>query len=117
MKTPISYYGGKQKMLPIILKLIPSHNLYNEPFCGGAAVFFAKEKSKVEVLNDTNNFVTNFYEQCKINFEPLQKLIQVTMHSRDSYKYAKFIYENSIFFSKTRKAWAFYVLCNYFSLC
>ena len=54
MKTPISYYGGKQSLAATILGLIPPHRLYCEPFVGGAAVFFAKEKSKVEVINDTN---------------------------------------------------------------
>lgn len=38
MKTPISYYGGKQTLLKHILPLIPSHKLYTEAFCGGAAV-------------------------------------------------------------------------------
>ena len=54
MKTPITYYGGKQSMLSIILPMIPEHNLYCEPFFGGGAVFFAKEPSKIEVINDTN---------------------------------------------------------------
>jgi hypothetical protein len=26
-KTPITYYGGKQKLLKVILPLIPQHNL------------------------------------------------------------------------------------------
>ena len=43
MKTPISYYGGKQTMLKHILPLIPDHKLYTEAFCGGAAVLFAKK--------------------------------------------------------------------------
>lgn len=32
MKTPITYYGGKQKMLKIILPMIPEHDIYVEPF-------------------------------------------------------------------------------------
>lgn len=35
MKTPISYYGGKQTMLKHILPLIPQHRVYTEAFCGG----------------------------------------------------------------------------------
>ena len=42
MKTPISYYGGKQTMLKHILPLVPAHKLYTEAFCGGAALLFAK---------------------------------------------------------------------------
>ena len=36
MRTPISYYGGKQTMLKHILPLIPSHKIYTEAFCGGS---------------------------------------------------------------------------------
>ncbi len=46
MKTPITYYGGKQKLVSKILPLIPEHKLYAEPFVGGAAVFFGKPKVK-----------------------------------------------------------------------
>jgi len=61
MKTPVTYYGGKQKLASTILKLIPEHNLYCEPFVGGAAIYFAKEPSNVEVINDTNKELMNFY--------------------------------------------------------
>jgi DNA adenine methylase len=61
LKTPVSYYGGKQQLATIILGLIPNHRLYCEHFLGGAAVFFAKEPSPVEVINDTNGQLINFY--------------------------------------------------------
>lgn len=54
MKPPITYYGGKQKLIKHLLPLIPEHNLYAEPFFGGGALFWAKEPSNVEVINDTN---------------------------------------------------------------
>lgn len=54
LKTPITYYGGKQMMCGKIVPLIPKHRLYCEPFAGGAAIYFAKEPSELEVLNDTN---------------------------------------------------------------
>jgi len=60
MKTPITYYGGKQTLLKYLLPLIPQHKLYCEPFFGGGAVFFAKPKSDVEVINDINGEVINF---------------------------------------------------------
>lgn len=39
MSTPITYYGGKQQLAKHILPLIPEHDMYVEPFCGGAAIF------------------------------------------------------------------------------
>ncbi len=50
IKTPISYYGGKQTMLKHIRPLIPFHKTYTEAFCGGAAVFFDKEPSERRCL-------------------------------------------------------------------
>ncbi len=61
IKTPISYYGGKQNMVRHILPLIPVHNLYCEPFVGGGAVYWKKEPSKVEVINDTNKDILKEY--------------------------------------------------------
>lgn len=54
MKTPITYYGGKQTLLKYIIPLIPEHKIYTESFCGGAAVFFAKKPAEAEVINDIN---------------------------------------------------------------
>lgn len=42
LRTPLTYYGGKQQLCKEILHQIPQHQLYCEPFCGGAAVFFGK---------------------------------------------------------------------------
>ena len=44
MRTPFTYYGGKQSMLKYILSLIPQHHLYVESFAGGAAVFGRKKR-------------------------------------------------------------------------
>ena len=52
MKTPISYYGGKQQLATEILQLIPEHECYTESFFGGGAIFWAKEPAKLEVVND-----------------------------------------------------------------
>lgn len=74
-RTPISYYGGKQSMLPILLSMLPEHTTYIEPFFGGGALFWAKEPVKVEVINDFNANVCNFYEVLKTNFTELQEMV------------------------------------------
>ncbi len=112
LRTPISYYGGKQKMLRHILPLIPEHETYTEPFFGGGAVFWAKPPSKVEVINDNNAHVINFYRQLKGNFMPLKKLIDATIHSRDGYKQALIIYHAPFLFDELHRAWAFWVTTN-----
>ncbi len=110
VKTPISYYGGKQKLLSTILTKIPDHTLYCEPFLGGAAIFFGKEPSAVEVINDTNKELMNFYRVCKENFLDLQSLVRVTLHSRHAHKDAHTINDNPHLFTDVQRAWAVWVL-------
>lgn len=110
MKTPISYYGGKQKLLPNILPLIPEHTLYAEPFCGGAAIFFGKEPSEVEVLNDTNSELINFYRVAQNRFVELDQMVRVTLHSRRLHKDAQVVYEHPHLFDEVKRAWAVWVL-------
>lgn len=46
------YPGGKHFAAKTIVPLIPPHATYTEPFCGSAAIFWAKEPSPEEVLSD-----------------------------------------------------------------
>lgn len=111
MKTPITYYGGKQTMLKYIIPLIPKHKLYTEAFCGGAAVLFAKEKSEGEVINDINMELTNFYWVAKTNYDALKAEIEKTLHGRDMHDLAAFIYTHPSFFSYAQRAWTVWMLC------
>lgn len=110
IKPPLTYYGGKQKLSAIIVEKIPPHNLYCEPFAGGAAVFFAKPPSHVEVINDTNSELINFYKVCKSQFAELQKAINETLHSREAHRWAKTVNDNPGHFDTVKRAWAIWVL-------
>lgn len=110
MKTPITYYGGKQKLASTILKLLPEHSLYCEPFIGGAAIFFAKTPSKVEVINDVNSELINFYRVVQNDFVGLEKEVRITLHSRDLFRKASVIYNNPDMFTEIKRAWAVWCL-------
>ena len=110
MKTPITYYGGKQKMLKYILPMIPYHTIYVEPFFGGGAVFWAKEPAKVEFINDKNAEVINFYKVLKQRFNDLKKEVDLTLHSEFQQKQAKAIYLSPTGHSEVKRAWALWVL-------
>ncbi len=110
LKTPIAYYGGKQKLAAKILSLIPEHVLYAEPFLGGGAVFFGKQPSEIEVLNDTNCELINFYKVVQNDFVDLQKEIRITLHSRNFHRKAQVIYNNPDMFTEIKRAWAVWVL-------
>lgn len=110
MKTPLIYYGGKTVLLPHILPLIPQHITYCEPFIGGGAVFWAKESSIIEVINDTNGQVVNFYRVLKNSFAELKQKVDATLYSRGTYKVAHAIYQMPQLFDSITCAWALWVL-------
>lgn len=94
LKTPITYYGGKQNMLSHILPKFPAHISYIEPFFGGGAVFFGKEPSKAEVINDINHRLVTFYKVLKYDFEELEKLVDETFHSRKQHAESSLVYKS-----------------------
>jgi DNA adenine methylase len=105
------------KIIPLI-QAIP-HTIYVEPFCGGASCFFAKPKRLVkngdsyrEVINDTSDFLINFYRVAKLQPEELIKLIQATLYSESDYKRAKLIHKHPSNYSSLESAWACYLVCN-----
>lgn len=108
MKTPISYYGGKQNLVPELLKLIPSHTQYGEPFCGGASLFWAKQPSKNEFINDADERVINFWRVLQSNFVELQTLIRATLHHELLHREAKEVLQAPIT-DPVKYAWAFWV--------
>lgn len=112
LKTPITYYGGKQNLIKYLLPLIPAHKLYCEPFFGGGALLFAKPQSQTEIINDLNGEVVNFFKVVKTKFSELEKEIKGTLHSRELFKRAKAIYDFPDMFSEVKRAWAFWVLTN-----
>jgi DNA adenine methylase len=112
MNQPISYYGGKQNMVDILLSRMPEHKTYLEPFAGGASLFWNKAPGKIEVLNDINMNLVTFYEQIQNNFAELEKMVRSTLHCEASYKYAKKIYRSTRGYSRVQRAWAVWVGAN-----
>lgn len=98
-------------MLKHILPLIPSHKLYTESFCGGAAVLFAKQPADSEVINDLNMDITNFYWAAKVNYPELKAEIDKTLHSRDVHSHAAHVLQYPSFFTPSHRAWAVWALC------
>lgn len=113
MKSPLSYYGGKAKMLKHIMPLIPSHKIYIEPFLGGGSVFWAKGPSFQEVLNDTNDNVINFYDILMNEPSALATMVGQTLYSETMHSKAYYIYQNPYWFNPIERAWAIWMITNF----
>lgn len=109
-KTPLVYYGGKQRIADWICSMIPPHRIYVEPFFGGGAVFFTKAPSFLEVINDKNECLVNFYLQIQNNFEKLAAEIGSTLHSESMYLRAMQIYDGEIQVDDLHKAVATWIV-------
>jgi len=82
MLGPLPYIGGKRALAKQIIAIFPEHTTYVEPFAGGAQVLFRKEPSKVEVLNDLDGEVVNFYRVCQQHYQELVRYLRYTLASR-----------------------------------
>ena len=86
MRGPLNYIGGKSRFISTILPMLPLHTTYVEPFSGGAQIFFRKEPAKVEVLNDLDGELVNFYRVCQSHYEELLRYLRFMIVGRNWYK-------------------------------
>lgn len=82
MRTPLTYYGGKQKLACHIVALMPAHRVYLEPFAGGAAVLFAKPRAERETLNDLDGEIVRFWRALRERPSELAAAVAATPYSR-----------------------------------
>lgn len=85
----IPWQGGKRRLASQILPLFPEHQCYVEPFAGGAALFFLKEPSPVEVLNDINGDLVNLYRVVKHHLEEFVRQFRWALSSRQLFEWSK----------------------------
>lgn len=113
LKSPVNRFGGKFYLRDFLVQHIPQHTLYCEPFCGAGHLFFAKEPSQVEVINDIDGYLIGFFELLR-NDTKRSKLIQTL----DSMLYSRKLWQDIRFRWKAgnipvdeidRAAWWYYL--------
>src|SRR5215813_14744309 len=85
MRGPLAYIGGKNRLARTLIALFPKHTTYVEPFAGGAQVFFHKKPSQVEVLNDIDGEIVNFFRICQWHHDELIRFLRFCLVSRKLY--------------------------------
>jgi DNA adenine methylase len=91
LRSPINWFGGKGNMVEKLLKLIPKHHIYVEVFGGGAQLLFAKLPSPVEVYNDIDSSLVNFFRVLRDpeKFQRFHQLVSLTPYSREEYYFCR----------------------------
>ena len=107
----VPYYGGKSGRTRLgkwVTSLLPQRTdcTYVELCAGMAGILLQREPSKVEVLNDLNDRVVNFWRVMRDDGEELVRLAKHTPYSYQEYNWsAQHLDDKSL--SSTRRALAF----------
>lgn len=86
LKPPICRVGGKSKLRNTIIEMIPNHTCYVELFFGAGWVYFGKEESKVEVINDIDSELVNLFKTIKYHSPEIERLLQYEFSGRDIFE-------------------------------
>lgn len=107
--VPITYYGGKATHLDFILPLLKPNKKFIEPFMGSMVVALNHRRSEIEIVNDIDGRICNFFQVLRDNIlkeEFLDKL-SLTVYSKESFEKAKIVSTDPV-----EEARRFYILAN-----
>lgn len=87
MLTALIYPGGKVKISSWVISFFPRHKIYVEPFGGAAGVLLNKAPSPLEVYNDLNSDLVNFFRvlRDKEKAAELIRRLKLTPYAREEY--------------------------------
>lgn len=86
MNCILKYPGAKWSLASWVIGHFPKHHSYLEPFFGSGGVFFNKDRSNIETINDLDGDVVNLFECIRSDPERLASLIFLTPYSRQVYR-------------------------------
>lgn len=89
MTGPLPYIGGKNRLAKRLIALLPEHTTYVEPFGGGGQLLFHKSPSAVEVFNDLNYDVVNFFRIVQWHYQELLRCLRYCLISRKMHEWYK----------------------------
>lgn len=81
----LRYPGAKWRIADWIVNFFPRHDVYVEPFFGSGAVFFTKNPSGTETINDIDGNVVNLFRVIRDDAEALCRAVEMTPYAREEY--------------------------------
>lgn len=93
MRNIFRYPGSKTRLADWITNQLPDHERYIEPFAGSAAVLLHKPRSTVEIINDIDNDITQFFQVLRDRGDELAEWYASTPFSRDLHNEWKHQYD------------------------
>lgn len=80
-RPALRYHGSKWLLAPWIIEHFPAHRCYVEPYGGAAAVLLRKPRSWMEVYNDLDDQVVNYFRVLRDQSEELIEAIRLTPYA------------------------------------
>ena len=98
-------------MVPLLLKYTPPHRVYYEPMLGSGVFLLNKPRAPLEVVNDVNGDVVNFFRVLRDRKgQRLQELLRLTPYARDEREACQLALLDPGL-SDVERARAFFVMC------
>ena len=85
MNAILKYPGSKWTLAERIVREMPPHKFYLEPFFGSGAVFFNKDPAEYETINDLDGNVVNFFRVCREHPDELARAVNLTPFAREEF--------------------------------
>src|SRR6266550_3201605 len=80
--SAFGYFGSKLRLASKLSRKLPPHNCWVELFCGSTSMTLAKKPAPIEIINDIDEEIVNFYKQLRTNGEELLNQIELTPYAR-----------------------------------
>lgn len=77
-RPAVRYHGGKWALADWIMDNMPPHRVYVEPYGGGGSVMLCKEPSDLDVYNDLDRGMVNFFRVLRERPDDLARAIELT---------------------------------------
>ena len=108
--TLFPWPGGKTRLLPHLLPLVTEtpHRTYVEAFAGGAALLFAREPAKAEVLNDCHGELVRLYRVVANHLEEFVRQFKWALTSREMFRWCQLQHPDTL--TDIQRAARFYYL-------
>lgn len=104
MRSVLRYPGSKWNIASQLVRLIPEHHTYVEPFFGSGAVLFNKQQSNIEMVNDLDSNVVNLFHCIQEDAQNLARMVMTTPFSREIYEVTyRNAYDNDDSYQKALK--------------
>ncbi|EKT4090646.1 DNA adenine methylase [Stenotrophomonas geniculata] len=108
--TLFPWPGGKTRLLPHLLPLVADtpHRTYVEAFAGGAALLFAREPARAEVLNDCHGELVRLYRVVANHLEEFVRQFKWALTSREMFRWCQLQHPDTL--TDIQRAARFYYL-------